>query len=184
MLNPSVTHLLSTAALQADRLARRYKLQPADRDDTFQEIALDAWRRLDRYRASRGELNAFLGVVTRNHARKIESRLCRRMNHPAVSLQSPMKGVDGITLEDSLTQEDGLLVLFGNAFDDQASSELAIDVSRAISRLSHDMQRLCAFLAHEKPGVARNLSGLSSSGMYRRIEKLRRHFSDMGLGPL
>ena len=173
MLNPSVAHLLSTAALQADRLARRYKLQPADRDDTFQEIALDAWRRLNRYEASRGELNAFLGVVTRNHARKIESRLCCRMNHPAVSLQSPMTGVDGITLEDRLTQEDGLLALFGNAFDDQASSELAIDVSRAISRLSYDMRRLCAFLAHEKPGVARNLSGLSSSTANATVRRQR-----------
>ena len=76
--DPVIAQLLADAGLHADRLARRYNLQPADRDDAFQEIALDAWRRLTRYQASRGDLEVFLGMVTLNQARKIEMRFCRR----------------------------------------------------------------------------------------------------------
>lgn len=159
---------------QAQRLARRYSLQPADRDDAFQEIALDAWRRLTRYRANRGDLDAFLGLVTLNQARKIEARFCRRRICPDLSLDTPIADADDdgeLTLEDSLTQDDGLPALLGNVVDGHAR-----DLSRAIGRLPSEMRRLCARLAHETPGIARRSCGLSNTGMYRRIEELRLHF--------
>jgi DNA-directed RNA polymerase specialized sigma24 family protein len=170
---------------QAQRLARRYNLQPADRDDAFQEIALDAWRRLTRYQATRGDLEPFLALVTLNQARKIEMRFCRRRVCRDVSLDTPIvdDGDDGApTLEDSLTQDDGLPGLLGNVVDGHARSELMLDLSRAIARLPSEMRRLCACLAHETPGMARRVCGLSNTCMYRRIEELRLHFRTFGLG--
>jgi DNA-directed RNA polymerase specialized sigma24 family protein len=164
---------------QARRLARRYNLQPTDRDDAFQEIALDAWRRLTRYKAIRGDLQPFLAVVTLNQARKIEMRFCRRRACPEVSLDTPIVAdcADGdLTLGDSLTQDDGLPALLGNVVDGHARSELMLDLSRAIARLPSEMRRLCACLAHETPGIARRLCGLSNTGMYRQLEELRLHF--------
>lgn len=167
---------------QARRLARRYNLQPADRDDAFQEIALDAWRRLTRYRAARGDLRPFLAVVTLNQARKIEMRFGRRRAHPEVSLDTPVVNDDSdLTLQDILTQDDGIPALLGNVVDGHAHCELMLDLSRAIARLPSEMRRLCACLAHETPGMARRLCGLSNSGMYRQLEELRLHFRTYGL---
>lgn len=169
---------------QANRLARRYDLQPADRDDAFQEIALDAWRRLSGYQAHRGDLEPFLGVVTLNQARKIEARFCRRRRaRPEVSLGTPVvNGSDGdLTLEDSLTQDDGIPALLGNPVDHYERVETELDVSRAVARLPHDLQRLCTCLAHETPGAARRLCNLSNTGMYRRIEELRLYFRSFDL---
>jgi DNA-directed RNA polymerase specialized sigma24 family protein len=169
---------------QARRLARRYNLQPADRDDAFQEIALDAWRRLTRYRAARGDLEPFLGLVTLNQARKIEMRFHRRRACPDVSLDTPIVADSAhgeLTLADSLTQDDGLPALLGNLVDGHARSELLLDLSRAIGRLPSEMRRLCACLAHEPPSIARRSCGLSNTGMYRQLEELRLHFRAFGL---
>ena len=169
---------------QAQRLARRYNLQPADRDDVFQEIALDAWYRSKRYQESRGELEPFLGVVTLNQARKIEMRFRRRRAYPDVSLDTPIvadRADDRLTLGDGLTQDDGLPALLGNVVDGHARSELMLDLSRAIARLPSEMRRLCACLAHETRSIARRVCGLSNTGMYRRIEELRLHFRSFGL---
>jgi DNA-directed RNA polymerase specialized sigma24 family protein len=184
MLDPVLVQLLSDAELQADRLARRYSLQPADRDDAFQEIALDAWRRLSGYQAHRGDLEPFLGVVTLNQARKIEARFCRRRRaRPEVSLGAPVVNGsdDDLTLEDSLTQDDGIPALLGNPVDDYERVETTLDVSQAVARLPRDLQRLCTCLAHETPGAARRLCNLSNTGMYRQIEELRLHFRSLGL---
>jgi DNA-directed RNA polymerase specialized sigma24 family protein len=171
-------------ARQVQRLARRLKLQPADLDDAFQEIAFDAWRRLPGYQPCRGDLGSFVGVVTLNQARKIETRFHRRRACPDVSLDSPIVAdcTDGeLTLGDGLTQDDGLPALLGNVVDGCTRSELMLDLSRAIARLPSDMRRLCACLAHETPGIARRVCGLPNTGMYRRIEELRLHFRSFGL---
>ena len=89
-----------------------------------------------------------------------------------------------LTLGDSLSQDDGLPALLGNVVDGHARSELMLDLSRAIARLPYEMRRLCACLAHETPGIARRICGLSNTGMYRRIEELRLHFRSFGLETL
>ena len=72
--------------------------------------------------------------------------------------------------------------MLGNVVDGHGRVELLLDLSRAIARLPSEMQRLCACLAHETPGIARRVCGLSNTGMYRRIEELRLHFRSFGLG--
>lgn len=167
---------------QTQRLARRYKLQAADRDDVFQEIALDAWRRLTRYQATRGDLEPFLGLVTLNQARKIEARFCRRRACPDIPLETRVTDGGDLTLEDSLTEDDGFLALLGNPVDTHARVEMVLDLAEAVARLPDDLQRLCACLAHETPGAARRLCNLSNTGLYRQIEDLRLHFCSFGLG--
>ena len=182
--DPVIAQLVADAGLHADRLARRHNLQPADRDDAFQEIALDGWRRLGRYQARRGGLEAFLGMVTLHQMRKIDARLRRGRRGAEVSLDAPI-GTDEagaqLTLADSLTEDDSLPALLGNDVDGHARVEMILDLSRAIRRLPSEMRRLCARLAHETPGIARRSCGLSNTGMYRRIEELRLHFRSFGL---
>jgi DNA-directed RNA polymerase specialized sigma24 family protein len=173
------------ASRQVHRLARRHDLQPADREDAFQEIAFDAWRRLKDYRASRGDLEAFLGVVTLNQARKIGARLRRRRRIVHVSLDAPIANGSndaGLSVSGRLSEDDGLPAMLGNKVDGHARVEMIIDVSRAIVSLPSEMRRLCACLAHETPGVARRVCDLSNTGMYRRIEELRLHLLAFGFG--
>lgn len=187
MLDPVLAHLLCESALQADRLARRHGLQPADRDEAFQEIALDAWLRLKHYQASRGELGAFLGVVTLNQARKIEARLRSRRRTLEVSLDAPIaSGTADATprISDVLSEEEGLLALLGNRVNGHARVELILDLSRAMAWLPPRARWLCICLAHERPAVARSLCGLSNTGMYRQIEALRLHLLAFGFGTL
>jgi DNA-directed RNA polymerase specialized sigma24 family protein len=183
--DPVIAQLIADAGLHADRLARRYSLQPADRDDAFQEIALDAWRRLKDFRSSRGDLEVFLGMVTLNQARKIEMRFRRRRACQEISLGTPIVDDDDngdLTLADSLSEDDGLLAVLGNLVDGHARVEKLLDLSRAIASLQADMCQLCICLAHEAPGTARRVCDLSNTGMYRRIEELRLHFRTFGLG--
>ena len=177
--------VLREASRQVHRLARRHGLQPADRDDVFQEIALDAWRRLPGYRSCRGDIEPFLGVVTLNQARKIDARLRGRRRNPEISLDAPIRNRDAdadLKLADSLSESDGLPALLGNQIDGHARVETTLDLSRAISSLPYDMQRLCACLAHEAPGMARRMCALSNTEMYRRIGELRLHFLAFGFG--
>jgi DNA-directed RNA polymerase specialized sigma24 family protein len=185
MPDPVLRQLVSDAALQADRLARRHGLQPADRDDAFQEIAFDAWRRLKNYQASRGGLEAFLGIVTLNQARKIEARLRHGRRTVEVSLDAPIATGSEDTapsVADSLSEDDGLLALLGNGVNSPARAELMLDLSRAMAWLPPSARWLCICLAHEPPAVARSLCGLSNTGMYRQIEALRLHLLAFGFG--
>ena len=128
-----------------------------------------------------------MAVVTLNQARKIEMRLRRRRACPDVSLDAPIvdDGDDGdLTLKDSLTEDDGLPALLGNVVDRHARSELILDLSKAITHLPSETRQLCACLAHETPGMARRICGLSNSAMYRRIEELRLHFRSFDLETL
>ena len=171
-------------ARQVRRLASRYDLQPADRDDAFQEIALDGWRRLKDYQASRGELGAFLGVVMLHQARKIEARLCRRRHASDVSLDAPFTcgaREDELSLAETLSEDEGLAALLGNQINGHARVDLVLDLVRALGRLPEDLMQLCTCLAHESPAATRRVCGLSNSGMYRRIEELRLHFRSFGL---
>lgn len=182
--DPLIAQLLADAGFHADRLARRHNLQPADRDDAFQEIALDGWRRLGRYQACRGDLEPFLGMVTLHKMRKIDARLRRRRRVIEVSLDAPIgtdEAGDQLTLASLLSDSDGLPALLGNVVDGHARVEIILDISRAIGRLPSEMRRLCSCLAHEPPGIARSSCGLSNTGMYRRIEELRLHFRSFGL---
>ena len=129
-------------------------------------------------------MEPFLGLVTLNQARKIEVRFGRRRACPDVSLDTLiLDGGDNgdLTLEDSLTEDDGLPALLGNVIDGHARVELMLDLSRAIASLPSEMRRLCACLANETPGMARRRCRLSNTGVYRRIEGLRLHFRSFGL---
>jgi hypothetical protein len=150
-------------------------------------MAFDAWRRLKNHQASRGELEAFLGVVTLNQARKIEARLQRRRRTVEVSLDAPIAtGSCGATpsVSDTLGEEDGLLALLGNRVNGHARVELILDLSRAMAWLPPRARWLCICLAHERPAVACSLCGLSNIGMYRQIEALRLHLLAFGFGTL
>jgi DNA-directed RNA polymerase specialized sigma24 family protein len=181
----AIAQLLADAKLHADRLARRLRLQPADRDDVFQQIALDGWRRLKNFQVSRGDLEAFVGLVTLHQARKIEARIRRQRRLKGVSLDAPIGRDDAgaeLTLADSLSEDEGLPAVLGNLVDGHARVEKFLDLSQAIASLQSDMRQLCSCLAHEAPGTARHICGLSNTGMYRRIEELRLHFQTFGLG--
>jgi DNA-directed RNA polymerase specialized sigma24 family protein len=172
------------AARQAKRLAHRLRLQPADLDDVFQDIVSDAWRRLRAYRSCRGDLDAFLAVITLHQARKVEARFRQRWRVKEVSLDAPIGSDDAgtdPTLADNLSEDEGLPAALGNFVDGHARIEKILDLSRAIASLQSDMRQLCGCLAHEAPGTARRICGLSNTGMYRRIEELRLHFRTFGL---
>ena len=99
--------LLDEADAAAARLWRRLRLPRADLDDLRQDLLLDLIRRLPAFDARRGSIGAFAGIVLRNQASRIATRVAReRRAKAARCCRWTSRRRDGQTLGDRLG-EDG-----------------------------------------------------------------------------
>ena len=90
--------LLDEADAAATRLWRRVRLPRADLDDLRQDLLLDLIRRLPAFDARRGSIGAFAGIVLRNQASRIATRLRRERRATGGDLLSlDAAGGDGRT---------------------------------------------------------------------------------------
>ena len=105
---PDLVTLLEEADAAASRLWRRVRLPRADLDDLRQDLLLDLIRRLPAFDVRRGTMGAFAGIVLRNQASRIATRIRgerKASGGQPLSLDAP--GGDGTTLADRLAANDG-----------------------------------------------------------------------------
>jgi RNA polymerase sigma-70 factor (ECF subfamily) len=138
---------------KARQVARQLNLTIQDRKDLEQDLYLDLWRRLPKYRARRGRKKTFIAlVVDRCVATWIARYLGKR------------------------TRE----VLTGTNWDNlpchppRRDPDLIIDLERALNALPPVLRELSARLTHQTvTEIAREL-GIARATLYDQINRLRR----------
>ena len=171
---PDLVTLLEEADAAASRLWRRVRLPRADLDDLRQDLLLDLIRRLPAFDARRGSIGAFAGIVLRNQASRIATRVAcdrRATGGRMLSLDAP--GGDGTTLADRLVASDGPAAWHGGRAFTIEATDCRIDLARALGALEACDLTLCAAIAH---CPVRDLAGRgfgSRATIYRRLQDLR-----------
>ncbi|MAE45215.1 MAG: hypothetical protein CMF63_09660 [Magnetovibrio sp.] len=176
--------LLASATFHANRLVHRLNLPSTERDDIRQDLLVEMIARLRRFDPGKASISTFIDLVARNGASAIARRYRREqrlLGMFTASIDDDRSGSDGLSLIETLSEEDGLAAILGGADDAFALADLAIDTARAERSLSGPLRDLCALLKTEAPSAAWRKAGLSRATFYRRLRELRLHFRAEGL---
>jgi RNA polymerase sigma-70 factor (ECF subfamily) len=171
---PDLVTLLDEADAAAMRLWRRVRLPRADLDDLRQDLLVDLIRRLPAFDARRGSIGAFAGIILRNQASRIATRLRRERRATGGNLLSlDAVGGGGRTLADRLAEEDGLAAWYGGCVCSVETTDRRIDLARALGALEARDLTLCVAMARcpIRGLVGRGLG--SRATLYRRLRNLR-----------
>ena len=100
-----------------------------------------------------------------------------------MSVDDPISGRDGVTLLDTLAEDDGYLAWMGSPTDPIAALEARLSINRALNTLSPEHIGLCAELAIGSIGREGAESGPSRATLYRRLHEVRLRLLAAGIGP-
>ena len=166
--------ILAEADAAAARLWRRLRLPRADLDDLRQDLLLDLIRRLPAFDARRGSIGAFAGIVLRNQASRIATRVARERRATGGRMLSlDERGADGISIADRLGEADGLSAWQRHTVALEAAIDARLDLARALGALHVWDRTLCA-AATQCPVRVLAERGLGSCAtLYRRLHELR-----------
>lgn len=187
---PTKLSAAESAALnhKADRAARwllhHASLHPQDREDICQDLLLDLLIRIRSFDPDRGTLSAFAGTCFTHRASRLRRR-ARRENahrHP-VSLNAPLRGADGLTLGDTLSDADGYCAWAGQPTDAIAAAERRLDVERAVGSLPSAAVPLCVALAERTPHELAEAGQSPRTSLYRHIHAIRLDLLAAGIAP-
>lgn len=172
--DPDLVTLLDEADAAATRLWRRVRLPRADLDDLRQDLLLDLIRRLPSFDTRRGTMGAFAGIVLRNQASRIATRIRRERQASGgqlLSLDAP--SADGRSFADKLAEHDGLAAWYGGCACSAEVTDRRIDLAGVLGALDARDLTLCAAMAHcpIRGLVDRGLG--SRATLYRRLRNLR-----------
>lgn len=202
--DPFYCAAVGAAKTRAYRAAVTAGLTPSEREDLYQEILLDIYKRKGQFDPSRGAPGTFTGLVSKNctadflnarkadrqklvftepeHVDTLEVVAIDRAVHGGLPPQSAANDEDGghmgsLRLEESLTCWDGDDDLFSN-------SSTQHDLLTALAYMSSDQRSLFDLLAaHQDLPAAAKASGMSTATFYRRVDDLRMHLRMFGIRP-
>jgi RNA polymerase sigma-70 factor (ECF subfamily) len=171
---PDLVTIMAEADAAAARLRRRLGLPRADLDDLRQDLLLDLIRRLPAFDVRRGSIGAFAGIVLRNQASRIATRIARERRAAGGRMLSlDERGADGISIADRLGENDSLSAWHGHCVALEAVIDARIDLARALGALRARDRSLCAAVTQFP---IRGLVGRgfgSRATLYRRLRNLR-----------
>jgi len=195
---------VSAAKTRAYRAALTAGLAPAEREDLYQEILCDIYRRKKQFDPSRGAPGTFTGTVSAHcttdflNARKADrQRLV--FSEPEYVDTLEVVAIDRAIQDFAPTQNaandetggssysmlpDEMTWFWGENMDLLSDAETRHDVMAALAYMSGDQRCLMDLLAkHRDLAEAAKASGVPSATFYRRIADLRMHLRMFGIRP-
>jgi RNA polymerase sigma-70 factor (ECF subfamily) len=169
-----IPYLLQQTALRASLLQTSFGFAADDWDDLRQDLALDCLRRLPRFDASRGNWKGFVHGVVRNHACVLASRQAQRPELQYLAADADADAAGDISRCDSR---------FVVADDFRPALELGLDMRRVLDGLPEELRAVAHHLAEMPVYAVRQVTGLSSSELNRKIARIRAAFVAAGLMP-
>jgi len=172
---------------KAKRLIEGHGFGPDDYEDLQQELALDLLMRLPKFDSARSCLKTFVVRIVNHKVREmIRHRTQQKRDHRrcVCSLDDPLEQDDGSTIlrEETVSQDDYDLLMGKHSRPEVERTDLAIDVSRALSRIPPDLRDLAVLLVLQSKRDAAREAGISRSTLYKRgLRRLRSAFEDAGL---
>ena len=166
--------MLDEADAAAARLRRRLRLPRTDLDDLRQDLLLDLIRRLPAFDANRGSIGAFAGIVLRNQASRIATRIAgERRATGGRMLSLDERGADGISIAERLGETDSRSAWHGHCVALEAAIDARLDLARALGALHARDLGLCAAVTQCPVRVLAERGLGSRATLYRRLRELR-----------
>lgn len=181
---PYLQSALDAAATRTYRLAARFGLSSAEREDLQQDLILDLLEHEHSFDPAKGSANTFTGVVSHHRAVELLDRLIKdRMrfaftgeqdaaNDP--DLSDPDPGCPAVT--------SAVIPLRDDDLDLFADTDTLHDLQTALATMSDAQRGLFALLEHtQNLAEACQASEMSSATFYRRVSELKMHLRMFGL---
>lgn len=151
---------VAMADARATRLARSWRLQPADRDDARQTILLHIVARSNGFDPQRGSWPAFVHVVSRHVALDLNRTMRKQRAGEASAMDQH------------------------SCCDLAAGLHLRLDLQKALKRLPTEAQRIVGLIANASSVTdAQQCSALPPASFYRALRDLRLRLIAAGVRP-
>ena len=180
---------LNAAATRTYRMAVRFGLSTADREDIQQELMLDMLERADQFDPAKGSAGTFTGMVSKHRAVELLDILIKqRMRYldfdTAAKMMSAANDPNMSSTESQSTDDCVDAINFiRNPDHDLFTDGMALhDLQAAISFMNGEQSALLGLLReHADLASACAASGISTASFYRRVHDLRMHLRMFGL---
>lgn len=202
--DPFYEAAVNAAKTRAYRAALTAGLAPAEREDLYQEILCDIYRRKGQFDPRRGAPGTFTGTVSAHcttdflNARKadrqrlvfsapeyvdtLEVVAIDRAIHDFAPTQNAANDENGGSSNSMLPDE--ITWFWGENMDLLPDAETRHDVMAALAYMSGDQRCLMDLLAnHRDLAAAAKASGVPSATFYRRVADLQMHLRMFGIRP-
>jgi RNA polymerase sigma-70 factor (ECF subfamily) len=100
-----------------------------------------------------------------------------------MSLDDPISGQDGVTLLDTVAEDDGYLAWMGSSTNPVAALEDRLSINRALNTLGPGHINWCAKLVTGSIGRIGGESRSSRATLYRQLREVRLQLLAAGIGP-
>ena len=169
-------HVLRTAEVRASLLVTNSKYTRDDWEDVRQELILDLLRRSAKFDPNRGEWEAFVRGVIRNHSTVLRRRKWREVGSPM-----SMKLIQARATE---AGPSPMAALTSNLrCGSSIGLDVNLDVQRAISSMPLPLQTLARQLSQMNVTEVCRSTGRSRSRVYQMIRQIRALLVRVGIQP-
>ena len=177
---PYLQSALDAAATRTYRLAARFGLSTAEREDLQQDLILDLLEHEARFDPAKASANTFTGMVSHHRAVELLDRLIK--DRARLSLGGEQDAANDPFLDDPDPSDVAAVPLWGEDHDLFADSDTLHDLQMALTTMSDVQRGLFALLEHTQDmAEACQASELSTATFYRRVAELKMHLRMFGL---
>lgn len=171
---------LNAAATRTYRMAARFGLPTADREDIQQELMLDMLERADQFDPAKGSAGTFTGVVSEHRATELLDRLIK--DRTRLSFGPGVQAANDPEFQDRVDEDgDSITPMWADDRDLFADSMALRDLETALACMNDDQATLFSLLeTHQDLATACKAAGVSSATFYRRVHDLQMHLRMFG----
>jgi len=170
----------NAAATRTYRMATRFGLPTADREDFQQELMLDMLERAGQFDPAKGSAGTFTGLVSEHRATELLDRLMKDRRRLCFGSGAPAAN-DSEFHERDDNGGDNVVPMWADDRDLFADSMALRDLETALTYMNGEQVALFDLLeSHQELSAACKASGMSSATFYRRVHDLQMHLRMFG----
>ena len=176
------TYSVRLIHIKVNQLIGKYGFNEADRDDLEQDLSIDLIQRMQHYDTSKSKTTTFAARVVKHRiATLVESRKAQcRDWRLKTSLNSPIE-LDGDECEVlDLVSSEGTVKRHSQEPLEFQNTDLRLDLTDAIQKLSPELQDLCLLLKTHTISEIVKQTGIPRSTIYCRLRDIREVFEKIG----
>jgi DNA-directed RNA polymerase specialized sigma24 family protein len=178
--DPFFDAVMNAAATRTYRMATRFGLSAADREDILQELVLDMLERAGQFDPTKGSAGTFTGMVSQHRATELLDSLIK--DRQRLCFGYGLQASNDPEFEEVVTYDsDNVVPIWGADLDLFADSDVLHDLETALAYMTDEQAALFQLLeAHQDLPSAAKACGMSSATFYRRVADLQMHLRMFG----
>jgi DNA-directed RNA polymerase specialized sigma24 family protein len=178
--DPFFDAVKNAAATRTYRIAARFGLPTAEREDIQQELILDLLERAHQFDPAKGSAGTFTGMVSKHRATELLDKLIKDRQRLSFGNNATAAN-DPEFSEPGEGDHENVVPMWADDRDLFADSMVLRDLETAVAFMNGDQVALLDVLkANEDLSSACKSSGMSSATFYRRVQDLQMHLRMFG----